>query len=225
MTQRRPHAPRHDADHLTSRERELENIERTLVFMSDDPGLEGRIKVFEGARDADKTMFLRAVQKLAEERNFSTIWASAGDGVFLDFLLRECGRISGTWAESARQRFSDLLERTSKSFCDRDVEAAGIAESPAPRFRVSLSRQLQEVMSFVGEQERVVNSGAILLIDDVQDADAETLRALSYAWQQMQSESPDLPLMTICAGSANAQDIITDAVSIGERFEYTYLGN
>ena len=106
MTQRRPHAPRHDADHLTSRERELENIERTLVFMSDDPGLEGRIKVFEGARDADKTMFLRAVQKLAEERNFSTIWASAGDGVFLDFLLRECGRISGTWAESARQKFS-----------------------------------------------------------------------------------------------------------------------
>ena len=105
------------------------------------------------------------------------------------------------------------------------MEAAGIAESPAPRFRVSLSRQLQEVMSFVGEQERVVNSGAILLIDDVQDADAETLRALSYAWQQMQSESPDLPLMTICAGSANAQDIITDAVSIGERFEYTYLGN
>ena len=41
----------------------------------------------------------------------------------------------------------------------------------------------------------------------------------------MQSESPDAPLMTVCAGLSHTQDVITDAVSFAERFEYTYLEN
>lgn len=63
------------------------------------------------------------------------------------------------------------------------------------------------------------------MIDEVQEADADGLRALSYAWQHMQSESPELPLMTLCAGLSHTQDVITDAVSFAERFEYTYLAN
>lgn len=223
--QNSPYTPGRVTAHLPGREQQLKELERSLMFMTDDPGLEGRIKVYVGPRGVGKTSFLRAAQKLAESQGYSTIWVTAGDAVFLDSLLQEFARISRTWADSAKQALTNLLDRISFSIGGFAVGSAGDIQSQPSRSHASLSRQLQDVISLAGQQEKESGNGIILMIDEVQEADADGLRALSYAWQHMQSESPELPLMTLCAGLSHTQDVITDAVSFAERFEYTYLAN
>lgn len=222
-SQKSPYTPGRVTTHLPGRERQLKDLERSLMFMADEPALEGRIRAFVGPRGVGKTSFLRAVQHLAEEQGFSTVWVTAGDAIFLDSLLQGFERISSTWVDSARNSLKGLLDRISLSFGGFAVASGGAGEKP--QGWAALSRQLQEVMSLAGEQEKKSGNGIVLLIDEVQEADAAGLRALSYAWQHMQSESPDVPLMTVCAGLSHTQDVITDAVSFAERFEYTYLEN
>lgn len=223
--QNSPYTPGRVTAHLPGREQQLKELERSLMFMTDDPGLDGRIKVYVGPRGVGKTSFLRAAQKLAENQGYSTVWVTAGDAVFLDSLLQEFARISRTWADSAKDSLMNLLDRISISFGGFAVGSAENTPSQRVRSHASLARQLQDVISLAGQQEKESGNGIVLLIDEVQEADADGLRALSYAWQHMQSESPDLPLMTLCAGLSHTQDVITDAVSFAERFEYTYFAN
>ncbi|KQB84215.1 hypothetical protein Cocul_01012 [Corynebacterium oculi] len=97
------------------------------------------------------------------------------------------------------------------------------ASSPT---RSGLGRQLQAVLEKAGESaHKNSHRGLVIFIDEIQAADKEGLRALAYAWQHMQSEASDLPLLAVTAGLSHTQNVITDAVSFAERFHYAHLSN
>lgn len=61
--QNSPYTPGRATAHLPGHEQQLKELERSLMFMTDDPGLEGRIKVYVGPRGVGKTSFLRAAHR------------------------------------------------------------------------------------------------------------------------------------------------------------------
>lgn len=100
------------------------------------------------------------------------------------------------------------------------IQATGIKA----RNGLSPSRTLQAVISAAGES--VVDSGKaglVVFIDEVQEADLPGLKALAYAWQQLQSEASDLPIMAVAAGLNHALDVLTTAASFAERYRYFSL--
>lgn len=134
-------------------------------------------------------------------------------------LIEAFTAASADWQDEASRRLKAVLSTLSISVAGVSVQAAG--EEPRPSS--SLGRQLQEALTQLAED--AAPPGVVLLIDEVQSADAEGLRALAYAWQHLQSEAPQIPLIGYCAGLSHTQDVITDAVSFAERFHYRHLEN
>lgn len=66
--------------------------------------------------------------------------------------------------------------------------------------------------------------GLVILVDEVQSADPDGLRALAYAWQDLQREAPDLPAGVFTAGLPNSPDVISAAVTFAERFRFRPIG-
>ena len=103
------------------------------------------------------------------------------------------------------------------------VSAPGKSSTQA---HAGLGRQLQEVLTRAADAATDNGKrGLVLFVDEIQSADPDGLRALAYAWQHMQSENPDVPLLALTAGLSHSQDVITDAVSFAERFHYVHLNN
>ena len=199
-----PYTPGEVAGEVYGRELILEGIRRDLAFMTVEPRFAGRIRVFAGPRGVGKTSLLRAAQADAERvgrLGFQTVFVTAGDGPLLLSLI-----------ESLKE-----VQLGPVSFGGE----AGAAGAPAS----SQGRRLQRVLVAAGEEAQSRSHGLVILIDEIQSADPEGLKALAYAWQQMQSEHRDLPMAAYTAGLSHSQDVITDAVSFAERFKYQHLQN
>lgn len=219
-----PYTPGRIAKHVIGREEQLRSIKRDLVFMHAAPELLGRIEAFVGPRGVGKTSFLREVQHQAEKLNFATLWITAGDGSFLGSLVAAVEDVSKDWRDEAKNFLRQVLDSLTVSIAGVEVTGKGLGASQDQK--TGLGRHLQNFLMAAGEQTIAEGkAGLILLVDEVQEADAEGLRALAYAWQHMQSEANELPMATYCTGLSHTQDVVTDAVSFGERFRYTSLSN
>lgn len=65
--------------------------------------------------------------------------------------------------------------------------------------------------------------GLVLLIDEIQDADSGSLRALAVTWQDLQAEQHDLPAGVFAAGLPETPEVIAAAATFSERFAYRHL--
>lgn len=206
-----PYTPGAVAREIIGRDKQLTSIQRSLAMLVSFPRLEGRIQVFVGPRGVGKTSLLRTAQHEAERLGLHTVWVTAGDGNFLEELLSQFSRYAHRWTDTASFSFAGVTLNNKTQ------------ESPV---RAGWGRQLQAVLEKAGESaQKNSHKGLVILIDEIQAADHEGLRALAYAWQHMQSENPDLPLIALTAGLSHTQDVITDAVSFAERFRYVHLNN
>ena len=68
---------------------------------------------------------------------------------------------------------------------------------------------MQRALVDAAETIRGRASGMVVCIDEIQSADADGLRSLAYAWQQMQAENAELPLAIFAAGLSHSQDVMT----------------
>ncbi|WP_257162307.1 hypothetical protein [Corynebacterium cystitidis] len=131
--------------------------------------------------------------------------------------------LSGNWKEHARNIFTSAANAISVTTGGLKVSPqVGEAASKAPS---GVGRQLQKALIAAGQAAHGAGKGLVIFIDEVQAADPEGIRALAYAWQHMQSEAQDVPIMAVTAGLSHAQDVITHAVSFAERFLYQQLHN
>ncbi|MDO5670371.1 MAG: AAA family ATPase [Corynebacterium sp.] len=219
-----PYTPGTVATDVPGRQTLLQDVDRRLEFIRQFPRIDGRISVYVGPRGVGKTSFLRAAQKQADIAGYATLWVTAGDGSFVDSLVAEFHGLTQSWRGDAKAVFLGLLSSLSVSAGGVSVTFEGQAGERAQK--ASLGRALQSVVEAATRQ--VVESGhhgLVIFVDEIQAADDDGLRALAYAWQHMQSEAADLPVMALTAGLGHSQDVITEAVSFAERFKYEHLGN
>ena len=218
-----PYTPGTVASDVVGRERQLRDVDRTLAFLKSFPRFEGRINVFVGPRGVGKTSLLRVVQRHATELGFDTVWVTAGDGAFIEELIEAFEHLSHTWRDTAGGVFRELLQNVKLTLGFLEIDGVtGAKDKPT----MPLGRQLQTVVSRAGHlSKQQQRAGLVVFIDEVQSADPDGLRALAYAWQHMQSEEPDIPVLAVTAGLSHSQDVITDAVSFAERFRYVHLEN
>lgn len=218
--QRSPYTPGSIAPVVYGREALLRDARRDLAFMKEFPELKGRLEIFVGSRGVGKTSLLRTIENDARSLGFDTCWITSGDGPFLSALVEALDTLSRDWQDAAREQLARVLRNLSVTVGGVKFTGASDAE---PREVSSLGRVVQQALQKAAEG--TTSPGLVLLIDEIQAADADGLRALAYAWQHLQSEAPGLPLMTFCAGLTHSQDVITDAVSFAERFRYRQLEN
>ena len=219
--QRSPYTPGSVAPVVYGRDAVLRSTRRDLAFMKEFPELKGQLEIFVGSRGVGKTSLLRSIEADAHRLGFATCWITAGDGPFLNALTEALDTLTRDWQDAARERLVTVLQSISISVAG--IKVRGHASAGEPTEPGSLGRLLQSAL-----EEAAIGTappGLVLLVDEIQAADADGLRALAYAWQHLQSEAPALPLMTFCAGLSHTQDVITDAVSFAERFRYRQLDN
>lgn len=220
-----PYTPGAVTRDIVGRDKQIAEIQRDLAYLVNFPRLSGRIQVYVGPRGVGKTSLLRAAQgeALASHLGLHTVWVTAGDGNFLMEILEAFSTYAQSWTDKAGETFLELLRSLKINIAGVSVQAP--AQRPSPS-QAGLGRALQQVLiKAANAAKEQGQNGLVLFVDEIQSADPDGLRALAYAWQHMQSENPDLPLIGLTAGLSHSQDVITDAVSFAERFHYVHLNN
>lgn len=216
-----PYTPGQVAREIYGRDKILEDFKRDLAFQIAEPHLLGRIEVYSGPRGVGKTSLLRSAQSYSVSKGFETVWVTAGEGSLLASLIESLSGLTRSWKGELGDKLGELLESVRIQI--GGISVGGVSgeetEITAP------SRLLQEILIAAGQAAVQRGNGLIVFIDEIQAADAESLKAVAYAWQHLQSEAPNLPMAVFSAGLSHAQDVITDAVSFAERFSYQHLGN
>ncbi len=181
-----------------------------------------------------RTSLLAEVQRRAQARNALTAFVTGGDAdSIIDDVRAALYEETAGWRQDRRRRFREALGALDVSVTAgvpgvASVEVGRPARDEAPartdgRSRV-FERALRDAAAVALDEQK---SGLVLLIDEIQEADATGLRTLAYAWQSIARNNPrfgDLPAVVIAAGLPNSREVIVRAASSSERFEYSNLG-
>ncbi|QDZ41971.1 ATP-binding protein [Corynebacterium sp. sy039] len=227
-----PYTPGTIAHDIIGRDSQIEQIQQQLALLATFPRFMGRIEVYVGSRGVGKTSLLRRAQHYAEELGFHTVWVTAGDSPFIAEVIASLQKYMHGWTSQAAKALKVMLQSLSVSIAGISFHGAGVGEETKSAHNVDgiatggLGRQLQEVLEKASEAAKAQKKkGLAIFIDEIQAADTQGLRAFAYAWQHMQSEAKELPMIAMTAGLSHTQDVITDAVSFAERFRYVHLDN
>lgn len=219
-----PYTPGTSTSIVTGRERQLEEIDERIAYVSTFRRLSGRIHVDVGPRGIGKTSLLRAAQRGAVDHGFVTVWVTAGDSPLLAALAVEVDAVARTWKDSARAALARATDGLTLNFGVATVKPS--RKSSGERPLAGGAREFQGLIRIAAQAAvKEGHSGLAVFIDELQAADADGLRSLGYAWQHMQAEDAELPALCVTAGLSHTQDVLTDAVSFAERFQYTHLAN
>ena len=233
MPQPSPYTPGQVAHQVPGRDEQLADYRERLDFMAATQSLVPVIRVDQGPRGLGKTSMMRAAERLAAQQfQALTVWVVAGEQRSLLSSIAVAAeraiarQVSGKEA-SSRARLS---ERTTLKF-GLSVPGIGSAEATvAPRPKAAQeqpvdARDVEDLLDEVHQEARGKRPGGVVIfVDEIQEADPASLRTLSYAWQNLQAERPDLPVALFTAGLPTSAAVINDAVTNAERFDYRTLG-
>ncbi len=218
-----PYTPGVTAVQLVGRDKALMDG-RALFHQVKAKKFAGRLRTYVGPRGVGKTSLLRVLQSIATSEGFTTVWITAGEGSLIDDLLAGIESAATTLSDRAKAAIHAAIENVKLTLPGLEISAS--FDRSAKR-QASLGRQLEELLLTVGREiaKKKDVAGLGIFIDEIQAADGASLRSLAYAWQNLQSVGKDLPLFCLSAGLSHTQDVITEYVSFGERFEYVHLAN
>lgn len=216
-----PYVPGEVTTDLVGREVHIDRVVDRLLVIKGRGTLEGRPRIFFGPRGVGKTSLLRTIEAHAKDQGFVPVWITAGEGTLLGQLDAQLRPLSASWQDSTRRLLTDLLDSVTVSI--GPVTVQGRSHKAANQ---DLFRRVQAVLTAAGEGVVAAGgAGLVLLIDEIQSADLTSLSVLAHAWQHLQAEATDVPLMLLGAGLSHSQDVLTDAASFAERFRFVRLGN
>lgn len=219
-----PYKPGIITTDVVGRSRQLDAARKELAYIREFPEFNGIVRVTTGPRGIGKTSLLRAVQNEAKDLGFLTVWVTAGNEPIFHQLIAQFRSLSEGWKDQVKTAFHALLAGSSVTLLGLELSASQGSETALP---ASPERELQDLLVKLCDQvtKEEKQAGLVLFIDEVQETDAKSLRTLCYAWQHMQAETPDKPILLYTTGLTHTPDVITDAVSFGERFHYQNLKN
>ena len=213
---------------LAGRDPDLENVQ-ALVERLSGGGYE-RSLIYSGLRGVGKTVLLMEFDALASEAGWATTDVQEV-GSQPDFRVTFARMAARVLREISRKhRIKDRVDRALgvvKAFSiavpgavqlKLDVEAAsGIADSGDPE------QDLSELIVEIGEVAQQTRSGALFLIDEMQNLDTPALAAICMAFQAVSRRG--LPVALVGAGLPDLQVRLISAKPYADRlFQYRELG-
>jgi AAA ATPase domain len=203
-----------------------------VVRRSEELGEGDRGWILNGLRGVGKTVLLNELLRRAGDRDWITAKVEAGAGESLPVALSHA-LVKGMRTATGRhphpplrrmlgvfKAFSVKADATGAVSLGVEVEPIrGVADSG--RFAEDLSA-LFEVM---GEAARELGIGALILVDELQEAEAAELAAINTALHHLGQAEVPLPLMFVGAGLPSLPALLADATSYAERlYDYRTVG-
>lgn len=218
-----PYTPGELAREVPGRAVQLGEFDERLSYLVDLHRVVGRIRVDHGPRGYGKTSLLRQYQLRADARGVLTVWVTAGEKAGLIAQFADAiRRATSTWRSGARSRIRDSLQALTVS-----VGVPGVARIDAtvrPKESAGApvgAREFEDLVRTAATAGEA--TGLVILIDEIQAADAAGLRTLAYAWQHLQAEGADVPAAVFAAGLPNTPDVVAAAVTFSERIAFRPL--
>lgn len=215
-----PYTPGEVARNVPGRAVQLAEFDERLSYLVDLGRLIGRIRVDHAPRGLGKTSLLRQYQQRAELRGVFTIWVTAGEGSSLVAqLLAEIERTAPKRRGDAARELAARISEVQLSVGVPGVVSVGASlRAAAPPH--DAVRGLEAVVRSVATGTR----GFVIFVDELQEADAEGIRILAYAWQHLQAEGAGVPAAVFAAGLPNTPDVVSAVVTFSERFAFRAVG-
>ena len=223
--QRSPYTPGETTDFLPGRDRNLFRLKDTADRLADTGAFIARPKVYIGGRGIGKTSLLRSAQKDAHHRGLQTIWITAGDSPLIPTLSAELSALTAGWDAATRQEISGLIRNLQLTLKIPGLGSVTTSPAAGEAPHIAPGKALEQLIGTTAARlRRTGEKGLIIFIDELQSADLESLRALAYAWQHLRSwTQPEVPAALVAAGLGHTPDVITDAATFGERFDFRRL--
>jgi hypothetical protein len=182
----------------------------------------GRITVYHAARGIGKTSLLRGAQRIFRARSLKTIWITANeDENLLSTVLTELKSVSPKGSKGW-QKVSEALDTITVSV---GTSGTGVKATLKPNTDSSSKAKLLQVAlaAAVTEVRESGSNGLVILIDEIQSADQQSLRAIAHAWQELSALDDPLPLGLFAVGLPGSQEYINKAVTFSERYDFRPL--
>ena len=221
--QHSPYTPGEVTEFLPGRETHMRRLRTQMQHVADEGAFIARPRVYVGSRGVGKTSLLRYGQRAARERGLTPVWITAGDTDLLPVLSAELEKLTRAWHSAAAEEIASLIRNLELS-----VNVAGLgAKTSAGQVRSTVEAPGQALEALIAATAHSLHQhggGLAIFIDELQAADHTGVKALAYAWQHLRSrdESP-LPATLVAAGLGHTSDVVTDAATFGERFEFVRL--
>jgi hypothetical protein len=226
MSQPSPYTPGEVARAVVGRGLQLSYFDERIQYMSTLGRLSARIRVDHASRGIVKTSLLREAQRRMEAAKVRTVWVTANPDESL------AGSILAKLPETVKNKKTKLFAGLMQSIESATISLGvpGVASGSVsvrkgrPKERPNAAEEFkQAIMKATKAIAADGGTGLAILIDEIQSADPNSLRVISYAWQELASEQPDTPSGVFAVGLPNAPEEITKAVTFSERFEYRPL--
>lgn len=214
---------------LAGRDPDIDNVHALVERLSD--GAYERSLIYSGLRGVGKTVLLMEFDVLASEAGWATTDVQEV-GSQPDFRVTFARMAARLLREMSRKhRVKDRVDRALsvvKAFSiavpgavqlKLEVEpASGIADSGDPE------QDLSELVVEIGEVAQQTQSGALFLIDEMQNLDSSALAAICIAFQAVSRRG--LPVALVGAGLPDLQVRLISAKPYADRlFQYRGLGS
>lgn len=216
-----PYTPGETAREIPGRETQLTDISGLLARVALEGRFAGRIRVDVGPRGVGKTSLLRRAQRTATDLGLATVYVTAGNGTLTAVIADEVDQLTRAWGHG--DVLAQWVEEVKMS---AGVPGLGHVEvtgggGPAPQ----ATRAFRELVTHTTRSatQDADRKGLVLLIDEFQAADKDSLRTIAYAWQELQSSDLPVPAALLAAGLSHTPDVVTGAVTYAERFQYRLM--
>jgi hypothetical protein len=203
-----------------------------VVRRSEELGEGDRGWILNGLRGVGKTVLLNELLRRAGERDWITAKVEAGAGESLSMalsqaLVRGMRTATGRHPEPRLRRMLGVFKAFSVKADATGVVSLGVEVDPIRGVADSgsFADDLAALFEVMGETARDLGIGVLILVDELQEADARELAAINTALHHLgQGETP-LPLMLVGAGLPSLPAQLADATSYAERlYDYRPVG-
>lgn len=188
--------------------------------------------VVNGLRGVGKTALLNELLSEVSDRGWITAAVEAGASASLpealaQALVRGLRTATGRHPEPRMRRllgvfkaFSVQIDPTGAVGLGVDVEPIrGVADSG--RF----AEDLASLFEVLGQTARDLGTGVLILVDELQEAGSEDLKAINTAVHRLGQAATPLPVMFVGAGLPSLPALLADATSYAERlYDYRPIG-
>lgn len=175
---------------------------------------------FWGPRGMGKTVLLERLGDMGRERGVAARRVEAtGDATFAGALARGLGAMGADLAKRgpSLRRVRDAVDEITVSVGGGPLKAEFKSVRPAAQ-EAAIAELLVALGDLAGERKRAV----LLLVDEVQDVDEPSLRAIARGLQACAAAR--LPVLMVGGGLPDAPEHIRTAVTYGERYRFAELG-
>lgn len=232
-----PYTPASVADIIAGRDTQLAHYAERLSYLADLHRLVPRIRVENGPRGMGKTSLLRHVQRRAESAGVATVWTTTNPGsddTVLAAMLKGLDDAAKGWVSRSKERVAKLRRNMTLTVSaglpgiatieasNKDPQASGGGQDS--RDELGIQQFKIALIAAAQAAEQSGRRGLVLFVDEIQDADARSLRTIAHCWQELQAEHPTLPVALFAAGLPDSPGVISAAVTHSERFDYRTLG-